>query len=69
MIAVIVGLTSVLYYTGNESGVVKDVKEKWSDFHPTKMYAGYEESGQAPSLDEDVPGTPKRPLKPCLKKD
>ena len=69
MIAVIVGLTSVLYYTGNESGVVNDVKEKWSDFHPTRMYAGYEESGYAPPLDEDIPGTPRRPLKHCLKKD
>lgn len=68
MIAVIVALTSVLYYTGNESGVVEDVKEKWADFHPTRMYAGYMEVEQS-SYEDGVPGTPKRPLKHCLKRE
>lgn len=68
MIAVIVVFTSVLYYTGSEADVVADVKEKWADFHPTTMYAGYRERGQA-SYEEDVPGTPRRELRLCLRKN
>lgn len=69
MIAVIVGLTSSIYYTGNEGEVLRDVKEKWADFHPTTMYAGYGDGSSTSSYEDDVPGTPKRPLKDCLRKD
>lgn len=69
MIFVIVALTSVVYYTGNESDVVGDVKEKWAEFHPTKMYAGYGEVEHSSSFDDDVPGTPRRPLSHSLRKD
>lgn len=68
MIAVMVALSSVIYYTGNESQVVRDVKDRWDDFHPTRMYVGYMEEENDSSYDDDVPCTPRRPLSNSLRK-
>ncbi len=66
MIAVMIVFTSVMYYTSNETSVVNDVLDGWDEFQPTDVYSRYEEGHTVSSLDDDVPGTPRRDPSECF---
>jgi len=66
MIVVMIIFTSVMYYTSNEVDVVNDIIEKWEIFHPSSLYAVYAEGGRVSSLDDGVPGTPRRDPLDCF---
>ena len=66
MIIVMIVFTSVMYYTDNETRVIKDILDKWDQFQPTSIYSGYSESGRKSSLDDGVPGTPRRNPSDCF---
>ncbi len=66
MIVVIISFTSVMYYTTNEISVVGDILDKWNEFQPSELYSGYTEVGRKSSLDDGVPGTPRRDPSDCF---
>jgi len=66
MIIVMIIFTSVMYYTSNEVEVVNDIVDKWDTFHPTSIYSQYSENGKRTSLDDGVPGTPRRNPSDCF---
>ena len=66
MIIVMTVFTSVMYFTSNEMDVVGDILDKWSEFRPSEIYSSYEKKGEMPSLDDYVPGTPRRDPEDCF---
>lgn len=69
MIALMTVFTSVMYYTSNEMVVVNDILDGWDSFQPTDIYSKYAKDYTSPSLDDDVPGTPRRDLSDCFAPD
>ena len=66
MIVIMIIFTSIMYYTSNEVVVVNDIIDKWGVFHPSSIYSGYSEAGKKSSLDDGVPGTPRRDPSECF---
>ena len=66
MIVVMITFTSIMYYTSNEVVVVNDIVDKWGVFHPSSIYSGYSEAGKKSTLDDGVPGTPRRDPSECF---
>ena len=66
MIIVMITFTSIMYYTSNEVVVVNDIVDKWGVFHPSSIYSGYSEAGKKSTLDDGVPGTPRRDPSECF---
>lgn len=66
MIVIITVFSSVMYYTKNEAHVVNDITSMWADFHPADIYAGYGGAGHRSSMDDGVPGTPRRDPRSCF---
>ena len=69
MIIVMIIFTSIMYYTSNEMSVVNDILDKWPVFHPSSIYSGYSEGDSKSSLDDGVPGTPRRDPSDCFVPD
>ena len=69
MIVAMIVFTSVMYYTSNEMVVVNDILDKWRDFQPTEMYSGYSPKEARSSLDDGIPGTPRRDPSECFLPD
>jgi len=69
MIVVMIVFTSVMYYTSNEIVLVNDIIDKWSDFHPVDLYSGFDSEHGKSTLDENVPGTPRRDPRECFEPD
>ncbi len=66
MIIIMIIFTSIMYYTSNEVEVVNDIVDKWDTFHPTSIYSQYSENDKRASLDDGVPGTPRRNPSDCF---
>ena len=64
MVAVIITLVSVMYYTRCEASVVRDIVSKWSVFHPADIDSGYGEPSKKGG--SDFPGTPVRDPRSCF---
>ena len=64
MVAVIITLVSVMYYTRCEASVVRDIVSKWSVFHPADIDSGYGEPSK--KVGNDFPGTPVRDPRSCF---
>lgn len=69
MIVIITIFTSVMYYTNNEADVVNDITARWREFHPADIYSGYEGTERTSSMDDGVPGTPRRDPRSCFPED
>lgn len=69
MIVVMIVFTSIMYFTSNEVSLVNDIMDRWSDFHPVDLYSGFESEHERTTLDDDVPGTPRRNPKDCFVPD
>ena len=68
MVAVAVGISSVMHFSVSELPLVSDIAERWEKFHPIGVYSGYSPYGK-PSMDDDVPGTPRRNPSDCFSTD
>jgi len=66
MVAVSIVASSVMYFIRNESAVLKDITSKWKDFRPVEVYSGYGAPGETSSMDDGIPGTPRRDPRSCF---
>ena len=67
MTAVMVGASALLHFLLLEPALISDICGRWNEFHPIGIYSGY--SSERPSMDDDVPGTPKRNLSESFSAD
>ena len=66
MIVVMIIFTSVMYYTSNEMDIVGNILDKWPEFQPSAIYSGYDNKNEKSSMDDPVPGTPRRDPEECF---
>lgn len=69
MILLILLFTTIMYFTSNEVSVISDIEDNWEKFHPTTIYSRYASLDQSSSLDDGVPGTPRRDPAECFSPD
>ena len=66
MIVLMVIFTSIMYYTMNETSVLKDILGSWEEFHSSTLYSDYVGVERRSSLNDGVPGTPRRNPSDCF---
>ncbi len=66
MIVAMIVFTSVMYFTSNVGTIVTDIMDKWEEFHPSEIYSRFGSKDSESSLDDGVPGTPRRDLGDCF---